>query len=383
MSNSLSLKDLLQPISKDDPSGPSLRYENIYDDIREAMRSEDSNLPQGVWQRKLKQPDWKKAEKLCFDTLANKSKDLQIAAWLIECLIHNKETSDITQGFQAFHDLMVKFWDTIHPQIPEDGDIDFRLSPFIWINEKLSMHLNEIKINTKTEVGATIYTFNTWIELTRNHDLYQVEDRPEKPDVIDQLGSNDNPTILDLQTNIEKTPTEFYQNLKELCQTIIDICQSIEEFLDQKFKDESITFFKVKKTLKDILMFCGEILHKRTNPNPEDASEEGDLLAENDAPTDTNINAPLNEPSPPEQQNPSQPVNLNMTDFKTRDQAYEMIRNASDYLEKIEPHSPVPFMIKKAVSLRNKNFVELMKELKGAGGGLESLWNPGDSNGDT
>jgi len=25
----------------------------------------------------------------------------------------------------------------------------------------------------------------------------------------------------------------------------------------------------------------------------------------------------------------------------------------------------------------------LMKELKGAGGGLESLWNPGDSNGDT
>ena len=207
MSDSLSLKDLLQPISKDDPSGPSLRYENIYDDIREAMRSEDSNLPQGVWQRKLKQPDWKKAEKLCFDTLANKSKDLQIAAWLIECLIHNKETSDITQGFQAFHDLMVKFWDTIHPQIPEDGDIDFRLSPFIWINEKLSMHLNEIKINAKTEVGATIYTFNTWIELTRNHDLYQVEDRPEKPDVIDQLGSNDNPTILDLQTNIEKTPT--------------------------------------------------------------------------------------------------------------------------------------------------------------------------------
>ncbi|MAP24065.1 MAG: type VI secretion system protein TssA [Rickettsiales bacterium] len=372
MSNAqLPLEDFLKPIAKDDPSGPSLRYENIYDDIREAMRSEDPNLPQGVWQRKIKQPDWKTAEKLCTDALIKQSKDLQIAAWLIECLIHNKDINTITQGFQLFHDLTVKFWDTVHPQIPEDGDIDFRLSPFIWLNEKLSMQLNEIKINAKTMVGATLYTFNTWIELTRNRDLYQVEDRPEDPEVIDQVGSTNNPTILDLQNNIDKTPIDFYQNLKEQCEAINDICLSIEEFLDQKFKDESLTLFKIKKVLKDIITFCGEILHKRTEQNVTAERDDGHETEE----------AGYDIPQAPEQDTPSSIPSVKSINqssagnpANSREQAYENILKSADFLEKLEPHSPVPFLIKKAAALRNKNFVEVMKELN-SNGALANLWD--------
>lgn len=338
------------------------------------MRSEDPNLPQGVWQRKIKQPDWKTAEKLCTDALIKQSKDLQIAAWLIECLIHNKDINSITQGFQLFHDLTVKFWDTVHPQIPEDGDIDFRLSPFIWLNEKLSIQLNEIKINTKTMVGATIYTFNTWIELTRNRDLYQVEDRPEDPDVIDQVGSTDNPTILDLQTNIDKTPIDFYQNLKQQCEAINDICLSIEEFLDQKFKDEALTLFKVKKVLKDIITFCGEILHKRAEPS--DTSEQDDEETEEheyDAPQAPEADTQPSRNSASSSSDNDQQLKTN-AQVSSKEQAYENILKSADFLEKLEPHSPVPFLIKKAAALRNKNFVEVMKELNG-NGALANLWD--------
>jgi type VI secretion system protein ImpA len=40
--------DLLNPIPGENPSGASLRYEPVYDKIKEARR-EDDDAPQGEW----------------------------------------------------------------------------------------------------------------------------------------------------------------------------------------------------------------------------------------------------------------------------------------------------------------------------------------------
>ncbi len=391
------LAPYLAPISKEDPSGPSLKYEPEYDAIREAIRSEESHLPQGVWQRKVKQSDWKKAQKLCEESLTKKSKDLQIAAWLIEALIHTGEVEDVRNGFDIFHDITVTFWDTLHPLIPEDGDIEFRLAPFFWLNEKLSNSLKFIKITQKTQVGASIYTFNNWIELTRNRDLYQVEDRSPEPDVLDQIGSNKNPTILDLENNISKTPTEFYQHFFDQIQHMIDTCVRIETFLDKKLSEDAITLFKVKKVLQDIQGVAREILHKRGALEDEEGEETNEGNAhEEETEAETLPENGVLSPEAPEkltftevkgvpiqktkrkvkkQTTPEEPLeSLDMSQINSRDQAYELIQNAATYLEEIEPHSPVPFMIKKAVSLRNKNFMELMNEIQSNSGGVNALW---------
>ena len=42
--------DLLTPIPGANPSGPDLRYDPLYDRIKEARREED-DVPQGVWKR--------------------------------------------------------------------------------------------------------------------------------------------------------------------------------------------------------------------------------------------------------------------------------------------------------------------------------------------
>src|SRR3954466_7875274 len=79
-----SIEVFLQSLSHDQPVGPSLRYEPVYDDIRLSREEDDARLSMGVWQRDLKQADWYKVEALCVDALLNTSKDLQIAAWLTE-----------------------------------------------------------------------------------------------------------------------------------------------------------------------------------------------------------------------------------------------------------------------------------------------------------
>src|SRR6266566_3867190 len=79
-------EDLLQPIPGSNPAGANLRYDPIYDKIKEARREEE-DVDQGDWKRTRKVADWPQVIKLAGDALATKSKDLQIAAWLTEAML--------------------------------------------------------------------------------------------------------------------------------------------------------------------------------------------------------------------------------------------------------------------------------------------------------
>jgi type VI secretion system protein ImpA len=85
-SQNLDLEALLAPIPGENPAGRSLRYEGTYDAIQEARRADD-DLPQGPWQRARKVADWAGVIQLASEALSTKSKDLQIAAWLVEALV--------------------------------------------------------------------------------------------------------------------------------------------------------------------------------------------------------------------------------------------------------------------------------------------------------
>src|ERR1035438_10157914 len=111
--------ELLQPIAEDNPSGADLRYDPVYDAIREARRADDE-LNQGAWQKERKVADYPLVISLSSNALKKKSKDLQIAAWLTDALLNKDEFPGLVGGLQLFHGLLGKFWDTIFPQI-EDG----------------------------------------------------------------------------------------------------------------------------------------------------------------------------------------------------------------------------------------------------------------------
>ena len=67
--------------------GVSLRYDPVYDQLRK-LRKADDELPQGVWKSEPKRADWNALEELCLDVIETRSKDIQVAAWLLEAWIH-------------------------------------------------------------------------------------------------------------------------------------------------------------------------------------------------------------------------------------------------------------------------------------------------------
>ena len=110
----IDLDALLQPVSEETPSGVSLRYSGLYDEINEARRSDD-NLNQGEWQTELKVADYRKVVELAVPALATEAKDLQIAAWLSESLIVNYGFAGLRDSLKLVSGLQDQFWDTLHP----------------------------------------------------------------------------------------------------------------------------------------------------------------------------------------------------------------------------------------------------------------------------
>ncbi len=127
--------DLLQPIAGDNPSGANLRYDPVYDQIKEARRQDDMG-PQGDWQRERKVADYRQVVDLAGKAIAERSKDLQLAVWLTEAALHREKFAGLQQGLDLLRGMLEQFWDTLYPEI-EDGDLEPRIVLLGWVGERL------------------------------------------------------------------------------------------------------------------------------------------------------------------------------------------------------------------------------------------------------
>jgi type VI secretion system ImpA family protein len=67
----------------------------------------------------------------------------------------------LREGFRLLNDLCVTFWDTIHP-IPEDGDLEYRVAPFEWANEKVSVVLKLVPVTNPSSEKLRPYSLADW-----------------------------------------------------------------------------------------------------------------------------------------------------------------------------------------------------------------------------
>ncbi|HAF22372.1 MAG TPA: hypothetical protein DCK93_05575, partial [Blastocatellia bacterium] len=103
---------LLAPIPGDNPVGENLQYSGLYDEIREARRSDD-NLEQGDWQHEVKTAGWPKVVELATGALATRTKDLQVCAWLVEALVELYGFAGMRDGLKVMRGLHEQYWDCL------------------------------------------------------------------------------------------------------------------------------------------------------------------------------------------------------------------------------------------------------------------------------
>ena len=146
-------EDLLQPISAEKPGGDDIRYEPIFNEIKQA-RTEEDDLPSGDWARERKTADWPRVIKLCTEALSTRSKDLQLAAWLTEAMLKREGLKGLSASLDFVGDLLEGFWDHLYPELEEEDDLEFRAAPLDWVGQYLAPEVRLTPINVE---GHTIF----------------------------------------------------------------------------------------------------------------------------------------------------------------------------------------------------------------------------------
>jgi type VI secretion system protein ImpA len=256
MKRVIDIDAILASIPGDKPAGEDLRYSPVYDKIKEARKADDL-LDQGVWKRKTKTSDWDKVLKISVEALVKKTKDLQIAAWLNEALIKTEGFDGIVKGFKILTGLLKDSWEHVYPQI-EDGDLDFRVGPLEFLNDKVSPSIVQIPITeSKTTPG---YSWMKWQESRQVG--YEKDTRNQYGDVDenkkktrDEMISDGKLTAEDFDAAADLSSGVYYESLEEKLILCRETFKVFEEIVDERFGSNGPRLAEFRKALENLEQF--------------------------------------------------------------------------------------------------------------------------------
>jgi type VI secretion system ImpA family protein len=338
---------LVAPVDGGAGAGTDLRFTPAYNTIIEARREENARLPQGIWTRDVKRADWPLVESLCADILRTRSKDLLVACWLAEAVIHRVGFAGLACGLQLLTALCRCYWPALHPAI-DDGDLAPRLAPFEWLNTRIPILLRNMPIVRSVNSPELAYTWTDYVnaqllEALRQRDLKSVE-RSEAAGAV---------TSAAFAAVRERTDTLFWRETAAALQAAMDALAELNATLEGVCGRESPGLGAIAHAVKDLAGLTSVALAER-QPAPPPARR----VAVSPA---LILEAPVVTASP-------QP------NTQTRADAYAQLADIAELLHRLEPHSPVSYLIRRAVAWGDMSFAELVMTFSMAGLDLSGVF---------
>jgi type VI secretion system protein ImpA len=318
--------ELLNPIDGPNPSGANLRYDPIFDKIKEARREEDQPPP-GMTERDRKVADNPLVLKLTIDILTKKTKDLQLAAWLTEASLKQKGFAGLRDGLLLCHGLIEKFWDTLYPEL-EDGDAQTRAAPLGFIGTKLDIPVRSVPVVEKAPYGLLDYQQSREVgseEQTKSDDAKKkraqlIKEGKLAAELFDKV--------------FDETPKKFYAQAEKDLDDCLRVLNLLKEACGPRFGDDGPAFGPLRTALDTTRHAVHGFLQKKreTDPDPVEeilvaAAESGEPGAEGVVRTGVLISLDGSS-EPPD-----------------RIEAIRKVAEAAAFLRRREPRSPASYLM--------------------------------------
>jgi type VI secretion system protein ImpA len=262
----IDLVGILTPIEGDDPAGEDLRY-ILYDEIAEARRADDA-YDRGDWQREIKSADWDTVIALCADALVNRSKDLQIAAWLTEALTIKEGFKGLLNGLKVLRGFLENFWECVYPEIEED-DLEFRAGRLEFLNNSLWSRVKQIPLTDSSAKAG--YSWLQWEESRQvgyEGDAAKAETRAE-------LVAEGKLTAEEFDAAVAGSSRAFYETLAAEAAKCKEEFQILEQLVDEKFVKEAPRLAELRDSLEDYDRQVSKILKEKRELEPDEVESEG------------------------------------------------------------------------------------------------------------
>ena len=323
------LDALLAPIAGENPSGENLQYSGLHDEIREARRADD-DVPQGEWVHELKIADWEKVAELSGESLAGKTKDLQIVAWLSEAAVNMNGFPGLRDSLKLATGFLESLWDTVYPEIDEGNDLEARANSLAWLDRQAADAAKKIPLTKRA--GAN-YNFFQWEDALQydfpadtsklsSDALQQLEEKRARAQAEGKI------TGEDTRKAKSETRRAFYEELAADVAESWTALKALDKAMDARFGRQTPGLGGLTKTLEGIRSLLEKVVKEKRieEPDPSDAVEgaEGE--------TGTGSSA-----------GPGGAI-------RARDQALAQLAQVADYFRRTEPHSPVSYLVQRAIA---------------------------------
>jgi type VI secretion system protein ImpA len=336
----IDLAALLAPIPGDNPAGVFLRASAPeFEEITKLLPQADKAVAQSIDGGKV--GEWPALLKKTSELLKNKSKDLRIAGRLTQALIRQHGFAGLRDGMKLLSGLLTEYWDSIYPLPDEDG-LDSRVLPLVYLfaESESPVWVKDIPIADKPAVSSENDNVKTPATLNLYNMIYEA-----KSDKAAQFQSS-------LGAVIAKTPPAFYINLAA---DVLEAKEAVTDFNNCANERFGYTVAPDVSKLKDALESCYSrisIICKDRNiplqaPPPSDADADQAAAQGGTVPTSAE----------------SYGSNGHAGPINSRGEALAKLREIAEFLKRAEPHSPVSYLINRAIAWSEMPFEKLLLEL--------------------
>lgn len=348
MSFSFDIETLLQPIPGDAPCGVSLLHDPALEAIKAARREDDPSLPMGVWQNELKVADWAVVEARCSALLAGRSKDLTLAAWLAESWLHRYGWQGLPSGLRLIEALCERFWSGLHP-LARDEDWGYRAAPLEWLSAQFPGLLAG-RITLGGGESDSSITLAHWQGI--QHTAVALAERKDVPAARREEAKQ---ALLELEKAVRAVPgTELRQHSQAIAEARTTLGR-LDTLCMSQLGDDAPSFGALNNTLERVQALLAEWL--RMHPEQLDIP----VLIETAQDDERDQAIPHDDAGTHSVARPGKP--------QSREAAYRQLALIGEFLLHYEPHSPVPYMIQRALEWGAMPLPELLKQLTDEGRG--------------
>lgn len=334
------LDTLVAPIDGPDPAGEAVSYvaREKFEAARKSVNPNDYAPNDPLRPAEPKFADWPLILRMATETLTESSKDLMTAARLVEAETKLAGFAGLRHGLTLMRRLIEEAWDRLYPVI-EDGDIEVRAAAFNWLDDpargaRFPFSVRAIPLATD---AAGEMTWLGWKE-------------SQLPPPPDQYGNPGAPSTFPERFDkaVAAAPRAAVQAIVDDIAASTECLNQLCVALDNRLGDLAPSLSELRLAIAEVGTLAGSMLAKK-GPAPAAAVEAPVLpaaAAAGDAPAAPSANGVAHAPAAAPQ---------------SRDDAYRQLAEAAALLQRLEPHSPIPYMIQRAVALGRLPFPELMK----------------------